>query len=224
MATEYDYKLDDFLKDQLPELPGVSRSVALKELRLTLREFFEKSFAWIKDVTDVSPVTGETPIQVTDSADANTEVIGILHVAMGDPVSGYRDLTPLNQRPKDEETTDNDPDYWYITSNPDEFCLYPYMNNASSKDLTVKVALMPALDVDPNASTLPRQIMLKYYDAIEEGFLARLYQHPNKPYSAPLVATQKRHNFLRAIGFYAGQRKQGYNGAPAWRFPRGWNF
>lgn len=221
MATEYTYKLDDFLKDQLPELPGVSRSVALKELRLTLREFFEKSFAWTASVKDVALVTGETPIQVSDG-DSNTEVIGILHVAIGDS-TGYRDLIPLSKRPIDEETTDNDPDYWYITSNPDELCLYPYMNNASSKDLTVLVALMPAFTIDANTATLPRQIMSKYYDAIEEGFLARMYQHPNKPYSAPMLAQQKRHNFLRAIGYYAGQRKQGYNGAPDWRYPRGWS-
>ena len=72
MATEYTYTLNEFLKDQLPELPGVIRSVALRELRLTLREFFDKSWAWTKEVQDVAIPTGVEGIQVDDS-DENTD-------------------------------------------------------------------------------------------------------------------------------------------------------
>ena len=86
----------------------------------------------------------------------------------------------------------------------------------------MKVALIPAFDIDAAEATLPRQITLKYYDAILEGFFARVFSHPNKPYSAPLVAGQKRTIFVKAMGFYAAQRKQGFNGTPNWRFPGGW--
>lgn len=223
MATEYaTISINDLLKDALPELPGVVRSVAQREMRLTLREFFEKSFAWSKTVKDVAVATGETPIQV-DDGDANTEVIGILNVAIGQNGDGYQNLYPLAGRPVNEQTAGGVPSYFYITSNPDEFCLYPYMDSAGSYDLTVEVALMPAFDINADTNTLPRQVLLKYYDAIMQGFLARMYGHPNKPYSAPMVAMQLRHNFLRAIGYYAAQRKTGYNGAQNWRYPKGWN-
>ena len=222
MAVEYaTVSINDLLKDALPELPGVVRSVAQREMRLTLREFFEKSFAWTATVKDVAPVTGENPVQVDDS-DANTEVIGILNVAIGQAGEGYQNLKPLAGRPVDEVDAGGLPSYFYITSNPDEFCLYPYMNTVGSYDLTVEVALMPAFDIDADQTTLPRQVLLKYYDAIMEGFFARMYAHPNKPYSAPMVAGQKRHNFLRVIGYYAAQRKTGYNGSQNWGYPQNW--
>jgi hypothetical protein len=127
----------------------------------------------------------------------------------------------MSGRPIGEQTgTQNDA--WYISSNPDEITLYPYQEIATTDDLTVKAALIPAFDTDPAQQTLPRQILLKYYDAIEAGFLARLYAHPNKPYSAPLVAGQHRQAFIKAMGFYAAQRKTGYNGTPNWRYPRTW--
>lgn len=220
MATEYTYSLNEFLKDQLAELPGVIRSVALKELRLTIQEFFEKSYAWTADVTAVAVSTGETGHQI-DDGDANTAVIGILDVAMGNATEGFRSLRSLPERPVNEDESSS-PDYWFVTSNPDEIKLYPYLDTATSDTLTVKVALMPAADIDPASNTLPRQIFMKYYNAIEYGLLARLYEHPNKPYSAPLLSTKKRHEFVKAIGFYAAQRKNGYNGSPRWNYPRGW--
>ena len=221
MADEYTLSLNDLLKDTLAELPGVVRSVALREMRLTLREFFEKTFAWTADVTGVAVPTGEEGIQVTDG-DANTEVIGILNVAVGNANEGFVDLRPLPERPIGEETTSTLPEFWYVNSNPDEFTLYPYPDTAITDTLTIKVALIPAFDINAADDTLPRQITLKYYDAILNGFLARMYAHPNKPYSAPMAASQLRHNFLRAIGYYAAQRKAGYNGSPNWNFPRGW--
>lgn len=220
MATEYTYSLNEFLKDQLPELPGVIRSVALKELRLTLREFFEKTYCWSTVVKDVAIVTGETGIQITDG-DANTEVIAIMNVARGNATDKYRRLDSLNSRPIGEQTASQS-DAWYINSNPDEVVLYPYQTTATDDDLTVQVALIPAFGVDPATNTLPRQILLKYYDAIEEGFLARMYAHPNKPYTAIQLGQQKKHNFLRACGYYAAQRKNGYNGSPNWKYPTGW--
>lgn len=220
MATEYTASLDTFLKDTLPELPGAVRSVALRELRLAIREFFEKSYAWTTWVTGVTVPTGETPIQVTDS-DANTTVIGVLHVTYGSNDEGFADLGTLNKRPTKYETG-SAPSHWFITSNPDEFVLYPYVDPAPTKTVSVEVALMPNIAIDATQNTLPRQIELKYYDAILQGFLARMYIHPNKPYSAPLLGNQLRHSFVRTMGFYAAQRKAGNNNSPSWTFPRSW--
>jgi len=223
MATEYTVSINALLKDTLPELPGVVRSVAAKEFRLTLREFFEKTYAWTAVVKSVVVPLGETPIQLTDS-DANTEVIGIMHVAKGNTDDGFVDLIPLADRPSSRSQGDTAeyPDTWYVTSNPDELVLYPYLSVATTDTLTVKVALMPSFDLDATENVLPRQIVSKYYDAIMDGFLARMYGHPNKPYSAPILATSKRTSFVTSMGFYAAQRKRGYNGTPNWRYPGGW--
>jgi len=216
MATEYTESLDTLLQDTIPELPGVVRAVAERELRLTFREFFERSFAW-RSVLTIDAPAGDTAVWLQDSndLDANSDVIGILHISMnGVPLAKY------SAKPTDYvQTTAGDlPTGFYMTSNPDEFKLYPSLGTAQPGSLEVHVALTPKID----ATTFPRQISTKYYDALREGFLARMYAHPNKPYSAPMVAVQMRHNFRRRIGYYIAQAKQGYNDAQAWGYPRGW--
>ena len=221
MATEYTEAIENILKDILPDLPGVVRSVAANECRLAMREFFEKSLAWTKEVESVSIPNGDTAIQV-DDGDANTEVIAVMGVKIGDSTSGYQPVTPLGRMPDKIEGTQSTPWGWYVTSNPDEFKLHPYQDGSTTKDLRVFVGLMPSLDVDVNDTTLPRQITLKYKDAILNGTKSRLFMQPNKPYTNAMYGTQLRHNFLRQIGYYAGQRKKGYNNTPQWRFPAGW--
>lgn len=211
MAVEYTETFEQILKDTSPQLPGVVRSVALRELRLTCREFFEKSYAWTKVVTSINASAGETPIQVSDG-DAEAQVIGILGVEYsGVPLGAMPD------RPPRAETSDL-PFGWYVTSNPDELVLFPYLANASVGLLTVKVALTPSAAT----MTLPRQITLKFYDTIVDGFLARMYAQPSKPYSAPALAGQHRQRFVQNIGFYSAQRKQGFNNSANWRYPSGW--
>ena len=217
MATEYTESLDTILKDTIPELPGVVRAVAERELRLTLREFFERSYAWRTVLTGLDAPAGLTPIQLTDAndGDANSDVIAILHVVYnGTPIGKYAAKPPRTDAPSDQPTG------YYMTSNSDEIQLYPPLANASTGLLDVYVALTPKID----ATTFPRQISTKFYDVLRTGFLARMYGHPNKPYSAPLLAAQLRHNFKRTIGYYMAQAKQGYNDAPAWSYPsNGWS-
>ena len=140
--------------------------------------------------------------------------IAILHVSFeGNGLASYA------AKPDRVDTTaTNLPVGFYMTSSPDEFKLYPQLEVAKPGALEVHVALTPKID----AVTFPRQISTKYYDALREGFLARMYAHPNKPYSAPMVAGQMRHNFRRRIGYYNAQAKQGYNDAQAWSYPVGW--
>ena len=221
MATEYTESHDLFLKDALPDLPGVVRSDALRQLRLAMREFFERSYAWVVTVEDVSIPTGDTAIQF-DDGDDNTEVISVLGVKIGTDADGYEPMTPLLQEPDLIEGSEN-PSSWYITSNPDEIKLHPYQESSTTSVLRARVALIPAFDTDNTANELPRQVALKYYDAILNGFLARMLARKNKPYTDQVRAQQLRHNFNRQIGFYASQRKKGYNNSPAWSYPRGWS-
>lgn len=221
MAIEYTLSINELLKDKVPELPGVVRSVAVREFRLAMREFFEKSYAWTADIKKVAVPTGETRIQL-DDGDSNTEVIGAMRVAFGNSTKGFVLLHPVPDRPVSEETTSTAPKFWYVSSNPDEITLYPYLDTATTGTLTAKVALMPSFDIGAEQNALPRQITLKYYDTIMDGFLARMYAHPNKPYSAPATASQLRSKFLQTLGFYIAQRKSGYNGSQNWTFPSSW--
>lgn len=217
MAIEYTEVFDTILQDTIPELPGALRAVAKRELRLAMREFFEKSHAWTTTVEAIALPAGKTAVQI-DDGDANTEIIAILKLSIGNDTDGYRELSPLPERPLGVETGDK-PSCWFTSSNPDEFIQYPYPSNAPTDVAVADVALIPAFDTE----LLPRQITLKFYEAIVNGFLARMYNHPNKPYSAPSAAGGHRVAFMSAIGYYAAQRKQGYNGAPNWRFPIGWS-
>lgn len=215
MANEYVESLDTLLKDTIPELPGVVREVARRELRLTFREFFARSYAWRSVIGPLSAPAGATPIQLTDSndGDAQSDIVGITAVVYN--------ATPLHKlpwKPYNTNHTSNSPTGFYMTSNADEFSLHPPLQKASTGLLEVHVALTPKLD----AAVFPRQITSKFYDTLKDGFLARLYDHPNKPYSNLALAAQKRHSFRRAIGYHAAQAKQGYADAQAWSFPTGW--
>lgn len=220
MATEYTSSFNTLLKDTLVDLPGVIRSVALRELRLAMREFFEKSLAWTTIVDPITTPTGDTAVQV-DDGDANTEVIAVLGVAFGNNTDGWQALWPMADEPISYYTAES-PSHWFVTSNPDEFKVFPYVSPATTKSLKAKVALIPADGTDPTQNVLPRQIELKYYEAIRSGFLARMFGQPYKPYSDPAKAKENETKFRMAIGFYAGQRKTGYNGAQNWRYPLGW--
>ena len=217
MANEYTESLDTLLQDTIPELPGVVRAVAERELRLTFREFFERSFAWRSDILGLDAPAGQTPIQVEDAidGDTNSDVIGILKVVYNGQL-----LHKLGGRPARINMTSKNPIGYYMTSNPDEFVLYPPLEAATVGLVDVHVALTPKID----ATVFPRQTFSKFYDALREGFLSRMYGHPNKPYSAPASAMQLRHNFRRRIGYYMAQAKTGYNDSQAWSYPTaGWN-
>ena len=219
MAVEYTETFEQLLNDWIPQTPGIIRSVALRELRLTCREFFEKSYAWTVVVPNITAPAGATLIQV-DDGDSNTEVIGILGVSFnGRDLPTNPHQPPILGQTPDFETSDA-PRSYFLTSNPDEFSFFPFLQNLDGNLGTaatdVRVALIPSF----TATLLPRQITLKYYDAIQNGYLARVYNHPNKPYSAPALAGQHRATFLRNVGYYMAQRKQGYSNAQAWRYPQ----
>lgn len=217
-GCECDVTLDTWLKDTLPMLPGVQRSVAARQLVLTARDFFERTYAWQAVITDINAKAGDKQYWQSPY-DQYSDVIGILGVAFNG-----NDLTPLHRRPSDRgrttpSTSDVPTNYWVDPAHSDTFYLYPTLQNDADDALDVYVALTPKQSVEH----MPRVAARKFYDAILDGFLARMMAHPNKPYSAPASATMYRKKFLSACGRYMGQAKQGYAQAQAWSFPRGWN-
>ena len=211
--AQFTETFEQILKDTLPQTPGIQRSVALRELYLAAREFFAGSYTWTTIIENVDAPLGEVDI-VVDDGNANTEVISILQVSVQKDQAGTI-LHPIGLRPARAEQSDS-PREWFVTSNPDHIRVFPYLKEAQTDFLDITAALIPAFD----ATALPRQVTLKYYDALVTGYLARVYLHPNKPYSAPALAGQQRHIFLRQIGYHLAQRKQGFNNSQQWTFPR----
>lgn len=208
---ECDVTLDTWLKDALPLLPGVVRSVAQRQLILTCREFFEKTLAWRVVEKNINAAAGDKQYWLSPY-DMFADVIGILGVSYGN-----RHLSPLASEPL-TTTTSETPLYYYAADPPDSFKLYPPPVNAKADAMDVLVALTPKQSVEH----LPRLAAIKFYDALMDGFLARLYMHPNKPYTSADMAVVHRQKFMSAIAFYRAQAKQGYINAAGWHYPQGW--
>ena len=225
MANEYTETLDTILHDTLPQLPGIVRAVAERELRMTMREFFERSYAWRTTIEAINAPAGDVAVWLQDvnDGDANSDVVSVLQVRF-DPTPGSqsntrRVLAAIGGKPSSDYNNQNYPLGYRMTSNSDEFKLYPLLTTAVTGGIEVDVALTPKLD----ATVFPRQITTKFYDALIEGFLSRVYMHPNKPYSAPALGMSMRASFKRRIGYYMAQAKTGYNNSQVWRYPGGWS-
>lgn len=221
-GCECDVTLDHWLRDALPDLPGAVRSVAERQLVLACREFFERSYAWVGNIEDVTAKEGR--YQYWQSPfDEYANVIAVLGVRF----RGV-DLARMPQRPGRRVNTSgvpNDnadiPTGFYSDVAPDSIELWPDIAPGTTDldgVLDFRVALTPKTTVEH----LPRIAEIKFYDAILDGFLARMYMQPNKPYSAPTMGQAKRRSFNHWIGKYMGQAKQGYVSAQNWSFPPTW--
>lgn len=213
-GCECDVTLDRWLKDTLPTLPGVVRGVAARELVLACREFFERSFAWQTMIEDQNAKAGRKQYWLSP-LDQYTNIIGVLGVAYKGQWLVRAPQRPL--RPGTSQSS-NTPRAFYSPDAPDSIELFPDLDHDEAGALTYLVALTPKVSVEH----LPRVAEIKYYDAILDGFLARMYMHPNKPYSSLTLAQAKRKSFNSWIGRYAGQAKQGNVNAQNWVYPSGW--
>lgn len=230
MVDEYTYNINDMLADAMALLPGAADAVIKRQMALTIREFFERSYAWVEVINDTPLQTGDTEHQIDatgkiGSNDDDAIVLAVLNCAVGTAADGFEPLKPLGGEPLKVEGSNSRPYAWYVASNPDTLKVYPYYTGSETLYLRTLVALMPDTDVFPfgGSSQFPRQFEYKWYDAIMNGLLARMYMQTDKPYSNPSEGFRLRHNFLRQIGFYAAQRKKGYNNSQVWRYPAGWS-
>ncbi len=209
-GQEYDIKLDQWLKDMLPRLPGVIRTVARRELILAAREFFEQSACW-RAVLGPKNLVANKKTYYLSPYDAYTNIVQVLSVeGNGAP------LRPMLRRPSGVEPTSSTTPYGYWIEAPDQVRVWPMPSESKTNWLTFYVVLTPKQTV----KHLPRQAASLWYDALLDGALGRLYSHPAKPYTDSVRAQYHLQRFRAAIGKYAGQAKQQANGAGSWAYPR----
>jgi hypothetical protein len=144
-------------------------------------------------------------------------VIAVLGVDFRGQTLGRYAVRPPQNLTADVQTSDI-PLGYFADPAPDAIFLHPPLAQDVDDALTFRVALVPK----PTVEHLPRIAEIKFYDAIADGFLSRMYMHPNKPYSAPALAMQKRKSFNHWIARYIAQAKQGYVGAQNWVYPPEW--
>jgi hypothetical protein len=195
-----------WLKDILPQTPGVSRKVAKREFQLVCREFFEKSTAWrvVMGPLDVDANDADYTLSPYDSNTNITKILAAEFNGVG--------LRPLFRRPAgvyEEATTP----YAYFITEPDTIHLWPKPTEAHEDALTVYVALTTTV----STTTLPDVAETLFYEPLRDGLLGKLFSHPAKPYTNPLQAQYHLSRYESAIGAYAGRAKAG-NG-PSWTFP-----
>jgi hypothetical protein len=199
--------LSTWLKDILPHVPGVVRSVAKRELILAAREFYRQSGAWREVVQYVDVVDGQLGYSVAPSDD-RAEVAFIYSVEWDGRV-----LPPKSEMPV-QRMEAGQPRCWYPTG-PATFGLWPMPDMYEEDALTVRVIQTIRAD----ATSLPPIAKVRHYDGILDGVLGRLMSHPAKPYTNPTVGTYHLNRFRNAIAMAAAEVKTGVPSGQNWTFP-----
>jgi hypothetical protein len=206
---ECDVKIETWLRDTLPYTPGMVRKVAKREFILTVREFYERSLAW-RVVIGPKDLRAGKKRYTMSPYDAYADVVRVLGVDLEG-----RSLSQVFRQPIDPDRGGDRPRTYFLDS-PDVIRLNPVPTISIPGELYFYVALTPKQSV----SHLPRIAQTLHYDALKDGYLGRVYSHPAKPYSNPVLGQYHLQRFRAAIGSFAGLAKTGYADAPQWRYPR----
>jgi hypothetical protein len=199
-----------WLKDLLPRTPGVSRTVATREFRLAAREFFSQSRAWRETLPPVAVVADQAEYTPVPTDPTNSELLAVDAVEFNG-----RPLNKLAGRPPGTDTTGISPWAWF-SPEPGAVSVWPTPNQDQADGLRFHISLVPTI----TATVLPDWVFQRYYDALLDGTLGRLYAHPAKAYSNLTGAEYHLRRFRTSIQQASGDAKQGHNNAQNWSFPR----
>lgn len=196
-----------WLKDILPRTPGVVRAVARRELINTAREFYRQSGAWREVLENTYFDDGDYQYTVVPS-NPESEMIQVTSVEVnGSP------LTATTERPVGDRQ-DGTPTLWFPTGLA-SIEIWPTPEQYDD-DVRVRVILIPT----ESATTFPDAAYAKYYEALLDGVLGKLYGHPAKPYSNPAFAEYHLRRFRNAISEAAAEQKGGGFAGQNWQFPK----
>lgn len=197
-----------WLKDVLPRTPGANRKVVKREFLLACREFCIDSGVWREVIGGIDTVAGTSGYTLT-SADVTADVFQILQVEYkGMP------LMKTTQRPMDETTPSGTPTRWY-PSGMNTFELWATPDVSETDAVRARVLLC----LKDSATVVPDFFYTRFYDALLDGVLGRLYSHPAKAYSNVDLGQYHLRRFRGAIKTATGHGIQGGVVGQDWTYP-----
>lgn len=165
-------------EDLLADLPTCTPAFLRRQLLLSARDFFDRSWAWLNQQASIAVVAGTATYPWV--APAGTEVRHVLQAWLGNSV-----LTP---KPRNELKAiygaylkkTGAPAY-FVKDVPSKIILVPNpTSDAANPDgITATVALVPTLA----AANMDDEMASLYFDEIGMGAKARLLVMPRKPWT-----------------------------------------
>lgn len=208
--------LDTWVREILSKVPGAIEGYIYDQLKLTIKDFFQRTKAWRRFIGPFTGAANDGTICL-NPVDAYSNVIQVLQVT--------RDLstlvqTDLRMLPRLVTPGQN-------TKTPSRFYLEPYhtihlhpVPTDDIEDVYVTVALTPRLRTD---NRIPQEVIDQHYEAIKAGCLQRLYEEPDKLYSNVEKSEYWGKRYRSEMARSRSVADQGYGEtAQPWAFPR-WN-
>ncbi len=183
----------DFYNFCHADVPGVSTFAAERELRRAAQEFFEKTKVWKVDLDPVYLFSNVEEYDVAIPAG-----VTIIKIATARDANGYcTDL--LSTGPGVAGIT-------FINQNT--FRVWPAVTG--DRQIHMQAVVMPS----HSSLGIDDALFEQYAEVIARGAKARLYLHPQKPYTNPELASICREEFAMAIAREKIAAAKGFSGAP----------
>ena len=186
--------LDDFLPHLLPDLPGCPDSIVKQQLLFAVIEFCQETHAW-NEIQD--------PIQVRERVneiDVDTPT-GARIVAVKDVWASSRKLRPVTMPqlfeliPNWQIAEGSEPTYYNASTDYRTMRIFPIPIDVNDSTLTLRVAYAPKMD----ATSIPDELAIKYWDALIGGAKARLMVIPGKAWTNSQMSAYNRGIFNDGI-------------------------
>jgi hypothetical protein len=186
--------LDDFLPHLLPDLPGCPDTLVKQQLLFGVIEFCQETHAW-NEIQD--------PIRVRDGVneiDVDTPS-GARIVAVKDAWAANRKLRPVTMPqlfeliPNWQTAEGSEPTYYNASTDYRSIRIFPIPNDSTNQTITLRVAYAPKLD----ATSIPDELAIKYWDALIGGAKARLMVTPGKAWTNANLSAYNRGLFDAGI-------------------------
>lgn len=186
--------LDDFLPHLLPDLPGCPDAIVKQQLLFAVIEFCQETHAW-NEIQD--------PIRVRErqnEIDVDTPV-GARIVAVKDVWASNRKLRPVTMPqlfeliPNWQTAEGSEPTYYNASTDYRSMRIFPIPIDVNNQTITLRVAYAPKMD----ATSIPDELAIKYWDALIGGAKARLMVIPGKAWTNAQLSAYNRGVFNDGI-------------------------
>jgi len=182
--------LDDFLPHLLPDLPGCPHSIVKQQLLFAVIVFCQETHAW-NEIQD--------PILVRERVneiDVDTPT-GARIVAVKDVWASNRKLRPVTMPqlfeliPNWQTAEGSEATYYNASTDYRTIRIFPIPIDVNGNTLTMRVAYAPKMD----ATSIPDELAIKYWDALIGGAKARLMVIPGKAWTNSQMSAYNRNVF-----------------------------